>query len=384
VTDLTGRAAEAAARFLRHLNRHIDYLSGRYLPFLVETDEDLAACLAVLEQVRSRELNRVHGSSVIETAAFADEHVDASLIGVRDRRSGEVVGCIRRTAATSLAGRAGARAEYLLDRIDPALLPRAQVFTRLVLLPEHRRSVASLVLFQWLSADSLANGVLLSLQACEPGLYPGYQRLGFRPLGHMHPGASGGFRIPLVHVHHDLAHLEACRSPLAKQVRALQGPLPDEGLRWFRAFEETYGPIDCGVSKYSGGDEVHRQLTRGLSAEGVDELLGRALEVQCRAGDLIVREGDGGRFMGIVVAGAVEVRSGERALATLGAGELFGEMSVVLDRGRTASLVAAGDDTRVLTLSRSALERLGRVQDREQVFRNLAAVLAWRLNRAAA
>jgi len=82
-----------------------------------------------------------------------------------------------------------------------------------------------------------------------------------------------------------------------------------------------------------------------------------------------------------VQRGAVQVEVGGRVVSMLGEGELFGEMAVVLGTTRTAKVVAVGDDTRVLMLSQTCLDRLKDPADVTQVWRNIARVLAMRLPR---
>ncbi len=54
-------------------------------------------------------------------------------------------------------------------------------------------------------------------------------------------------------------------------------------------------------------------------------------------------------------------------------------MSLVLGTRRTADLLAATDDTRVLTPSRSCVKRLSQPEDAAQLWKNIAGVLARRL-----
>ena len=85
--------------------------------------------------------------------------------------------------------------------------------------------------------------------------------------------------------------------------------------------------------------------------------------------------------MGFVQQGIVQVEDGDRVIAVFGEGELFGETAVVLNTTRTANVVAVGNDTRVLMLSQTCLDRLKNPKDVTQVWRNLARVLATRLHR---
>jgi hypothetical protein len=367
--------------WLGTLVKQVDYLRGRYQAFPVHAEEERDGCMRVLKAVRQEELNRVSGKSVMESAAFVDAEVQDELYGCRDTGNGDIVGCIRCTGAAQLAGIEGSRREYLLDAFPPAILERTAVLTRLAFLPAYRKSAASLVLFQGMYRDHLQRGTLLTLLSCEPGLYPGYLRLGARPLGSVHAGSSGGFRIPMVFVNHDQAQLDAVRSPVASTLSRWDGVRPQDGIAWYRDFVARHGPIETGVAFYSDDDEepVHGALTRGLSADGRDALLRNAIEVDCRPGDVIIAADDGGRSMGLVLEGVVQVEKGDRVLGVLGEGELFGDMAFVLETRRTARVVAGGDDTRVLLFSQSGPKRVKDPADQAVLWRNLARVIAQRL-----
>jgi hypothetical protein len=341
--------------------------------------------MQVLDEVRRLELKRVKGGSVLESAAFADVDVDDLLFAVRDTADNRIVGCIRSTPAAQIATLRSSREEYQIDKLTPELLDRTQVLTRFAVLRSHRSTLASYVIMRELYQDSLAQELLISLQSCEPGLYATYLRLGFRPMGPVHQSSQGGFRVPMVLVHHDREHFERIGAPMLRELPR-DAPLPTEATFWYRELEAREGRIDPGVAFYegdegdaSGAPEVHAWLTDGLSDKGRAELLRNALEVNCADGDLVIAAGDGGRFLGFVLDGVVEVRADERVVRMLGEGELFGEIALVLDRPRTADIVAAGDDTRVLLLSQTALTRLSSGPDQAQVWRNVAKVLARRL-----
>jgi hypothetical protein len=369
--------------WLKTVVAHVDYLRGRYNAFPVRDADARAGVDYVLDEVRRKELKRVHGRSALESAAFVDADVHHELYAVKDTQKNQIVGCVRLTSAEQLAAIPDSRAEYLLDKFPSALLKRTRVFTRLAILPPYRKTAASLVLLRRLYDDSLAGDTLASLLSCEPGLYAGYLRMGFRPLGGAHQGSSGGFRIPMVAVLHDIEHLRRVRSPVLRQLAELKPPLPQDAVEWYRALEARDGPIDPGVAFYTddAGRDAHAQLSRGLTVAGRAALLRNAIEVKCGHRDVVLSAGDGGRNMGFVQQGVVQVENGDRVIAVLGEGELFGEMAVVLNTTRTANVLAVGDDTRVLMLSQTCLDRLKNPADVTQVWRNLAQLLATRLRR---
>ena len=60
-------------------------------------------------------------------------------------------------------------------------------------------------------------------------------------------------------------------------------------------------------------------------------------------GDTIFQEGERGDEFFVVVRGKVEIRSGNRHLETLGQNSIFGEMALIDDSPRSATVVALTD-----------------------------------------
>jgi CRP/FNR family transcriptional regulator, cyclic AMP receptor protein len=88
--------------------------------------------------------------------------------------------------------------------------------------------------------------------------------------------------------------------------------------------------------------------------EGLVWLLELLNEVEYKAGDTIVTEGELGTSMYIIMEGQVSVHAGGRMLNHLNAGDVFGELAALSPEPRTAS-VTADTDTRLLSLSRDPL-----------------------------
>jgi len=87
-------------------------------------------------------------------------------------------------------------------------------------------------------------------------------------------------------------------------------------------------------------------------ADGTVEQLARALEPEnAAAGAAIVRQGDAGDRVYLIVAGELEVAVDGRPGTRLGPGDLFGEIALLRDVPRTAT-VRAVTDGELLTLGR--------------------------------
>jgi CRP/FNR family transcriptional regulator, cyclic AMP receptor protein len=61
------------------------------------------------------------------------------------------------------------------------------------------------------------------------------------------------------------------------------------------------------------------------------------------AGGVVFSEGDSGNEMFGIVEGAIELRSGDKVLRTLGVDDVFGEMAIIDRSPRSATAVATVD-----------------------------------------
>lgn len=77
-----------------------------------------------------------------------------------------------------------------------------------------------------------------------------------------------------------------------------------------------------------------------------------------RDGERVFEQGEEGDAAYVVIQGAVDVLvrvdGGERAVARLGRGEIFGELAVICDQPRSTAIAASGA-TEVLRLKRSVI-----------------------------
>jgi CRP-like cAMP-binding protein len=86
------------------------------------------------------------------------------------------------------------------------------------------------------------------------------------------------------------------------------------------------------------GDEMSRGfIDFALLARATDEVR------NFRAGEIIFKAGDAGHEFFVVKSGQVAVRLGNRTLQTLEEGEVFGEMALIDNEPRSATVVAETD-----------------------------------------
>lgn len=95
----------------------------------------------------------------------------------------------------------------------------------------------------------------------------------------------------------------------------------------------------------------------------------------------LMKEGELGDSLFILVEGEVEVRKGRQAIAQLGPGECVGEMALLDSEPRSAT-VRAAEDVRVLRLDRDAFDEL--MDGHVDIARGVIRVLTRRLRHTTA
>lgn len=86
----------------------------------------------------------------------------------------------------------------------------------------------------------------------------------------------------------------------------------------------------------------------------------------CSKDDIVFSEGDEGKDMYFLLEGTVIVRKqtqhGVKDLITLNPGAFFGEMSLFINEPRSATIVAAENNTRIIRLSPGNFETITKIQ----------------------
>jgi CRP-like cAMP-binding protein len=95
------------------------------------------------------------------------------------------------------------------------------------------------------------------------------------------------------------------------------------------------------------------RLFRALPAPALEGLARSVEPVGLTAGEVLIREGDEGDRFYAIVDGRLDVSIGGAAVATKGRGDGVGEIALLYNRPRTATVTAASPTT-VLALTREA------------------------------
>ncbi len=122
----------------------------------------------------------------------------------------------------------------------------------------------------------------------------------------------------------------------------------------------------------------------GLDQTEIMKLMKLGPNVAARKGEVVVRQGEPGDGIYVIAAGAFEVRkkgAQEKVLARLEQLSFFGEMSLVSDEPRAASVVCVEDGR----LKKIPLDKFRQLLDANdltayRVIRNMSRILAQRLS----
>jgi len=119
-------------------------------------------------------------------------------------------------------------------------------------------------------------------------------------------------------------------------------------------------------------------LFSGFDKRRMQRLGMLADEVDVPAGKLLMKQGENGTEMMVIVTGSVAVeRDGER-LNTLGAGDFFGEIAL-LDRGPRTATVRAEEPSRLLVITHREFHSL--MEEFPEVAAQVLNALAHRIRR---
>ncbi len=119
-------------------------------------------------------------------------------------------------------------------------------------------------------------------------------------------------------------------------------------------------------------------LFKGLTADEVMKIFAKGMTMRCVKGETLFYQGTIGSQMYVLLGGKVGVYEGEKLIATLAPGAMFGEMALVNKAPRSAT-VRALEDSRLFVLSESTFEKLLTKRVAIRILLNIIATLSARL-----
>lgn len=117
-------------------------------------------------------------------------------------------------------------------------------------------------------------------------------------------------------------------------------------------------------------------LFAGTPDEVLAAVASQMREISVAAGETIIRKGEPGDSMYIIVRGRMRIHDGDHVLTYLGQDEVVGEMALLDPEPRAAS-VTAEEDTELLRLDQEPFNEL--IEDRIEVTRAIMRILTRRV-----
>jgi len=143
------------------------------------------------------------------------------------------------------------------------------------------------------------------------------------------PSAGAGLGLPLMHALMDTVDLQTTQEGTTVRLRRVLGP------RLIRIDELATAPARDRL-ELLGRNSIFAPLP-GLVLE---RLAAQLISVPVSMGESIIREGDHGNRFYLIAAGQVDVRAESRHVATLGPADHVGEIALLRDVPRTATVIA--------------------------------------------
>jgi CRP/FNR family cyclic AMP-dependent transcriptional regulator len=121
----------------------------------------------------------------------------------------------------------------------------------------------------------------------------------------------------------------------------------------------------------------HVPLFERLSKHELEQVASVADEIDLAEGKELTREGEPGREFFVLLEGSADVTQDGERVNSLESGDFFGEIALISDGPRTAT-VTATSPIRTLVVTRRSFQRL--VEEMPEIERNVLAAAAERLN----
>ena len=360
---------------------------------VASSDEDRERIFRFRYDVYVTEMGKSPAEADHQEKIIRDELDDgAHLLYAEDE--GQIVGTVRLNCRSKKKFPDVWEQRYDLANFAPSFGDHISMTSRMMVAKDYRGSSVPAALVGAVYSAGREMGSKFDFCNCAPSLLEFYEQIGFRRFTDGFMDEDNGYHVPLVMLVRDTQYLRQVRSPLYRVARNFEHE-PETG-EWF---QETF-PSHVGIanSRSRNTDEFWKQLSdqlaappaeciplfESLSDEEVSGFLRSGTVLSLQPGDRIIRQGDVGDEMYIILSGVAEAVSRkeeqEHSLAIMSKGQIFGEVAFISTAVRSAD-VNALTEMQVLIISKGFLTRAMRKQPEisAKVLFNLSLILAQRL-----
>ena len=360
---------------------------------VARSDEDRERIFRFRYDVYVTEMGKSPAEADHQKKIIRDElDEDAHLLYAEDE--GQIVGTVRLNCRSKKKFPDVWEQRYDIEKFAPSFGDHISMTSRMMVAKDYRGSSVPAALVGAVYSAGREMSSKFDFCNCAPSLLEFYEQIGFRRFTDGFVDEDNGYHVPLVMVVRDTQYLRQVRSPLYRVARNFEHE-PETGV-WF---QETF-PSHAGIanSRTRNTEEFWKQLSdqladppteciplfESLSDKEVSNFLRSGTVLSLQPGDRIIRQGDVGDEMYIILSGVAEAVSRkedqEHSLAIMSKGQIFGEVAFISTAVRSAD-VNALTEMQVLIISKGFLTRAMRKQPEisAKVLFNLSLILAQRL-----
>lgn len=334
-----------------------------------ETEDELKASYQLRYKVYVECMGRLKDKSNHTLKELRDDHdkTARALIAIKE---GQPIGTLRlfwggdAPFTESLKQAYGLTAFLdILDEKDICIVERLMVDEK------HRGSSVTLRMYKEVMhfvIDKKAEAVFLD---CEPHHLNSYLKLGFRPFAHTYSYPGIGLVIPMVLIVGDFKHFKLVGSPFGLLTQ-------EEDLAYCHHTEQMIKVTGQEVNVVSQtltnqADFLKRiydqtdllssnkpKILDGLTDDELSRVIEKSHIINCLQGDHIIEKSNAAKTLFILLSGVVEVRKNDQLIAIITPGEVIGEIAYFLNIPRSATVIAATENVKLISLDESAMTRL--------------------------
>jgi len=356
------------------------------------TEEELRASYQLRYKVYVECMGRLKDKGDHELKELRDSHDDnaRAVIAIKD---GQAIGTLRLFwGGDKPFTPAMIEAYHLSSFLEKLEQKQICIVERLMVDEKHRGSSATLRMYKEVMHFVLDNHIEAVLLDCEPHHLNSYLKLGFRPFTKTYSYPGIGLVIPMVLISGDYEHLQSVGSPFALltsekdldhclYVNELLDIISDNKNV---VSETAWDHADFIRQIYADKhlwEDGNPKIFDGLSDDEIGRVIEKSHIIECKEGDHIIETNNAAKTMFVVISGMVEVYRSKDQLAVIAQGGVIGEVAFFLQRSRSASIIAATHDVRLLSLDEPSMSRLLKFEPvlANKILTNLCRVLCSRL-----
>jgi len=334
-----------------------------------QTEEELRASYQMRYSVYVEGMGRLKDKGNHELKELKDDY-DKIARAVIAIKNGEPIGTLRLFWGGDAPFPQTLIEAYHLSRfLDFLDEKKICIVERLMVAEKHRGSTTTLRMYKEVMHFVLNQQVEVVLLDCEPHHLNSYLKLGFRPFAESYSYPGIGLVIPMVLVTGDYEHLKRVGSPFSMLTKEddfnhclhTEQVLEKIGHGVNVISQATSNPTDFLKQIYANPKLLDNPIPKifdHLSEDEVQRVIEKSHIIECSLGDHIIDHHNSAKTIFVLLSGAIDVRREDKLIAIVTPGDMIGEIAFFLHMPRSASIIAATEDVRVLSLDEASMSRL--------------------------